>query len=75
MQGTEIAVEVPHDDTLGKFTRSGITDSFGVVCRAYPLSPKFAARAVSPTTKTTMSGFSTLCPFHMSPSRASRPIG
>jgi hypothetical protein len=52
MQGTEMAVEVPQEDTSVKLTSPGMLASCGVVWRAVePLSPKLAARAVSPTTE------------------------
>ena len=57
-QGTEIAVEVPQEETFLKYTRSAILASAGLVSLGYPPSEKFAARAVSPTMKTTSTGLS-----------------
>ena len=49
MHGTEIAVDVPHDQKSGKLSTFSLR-RLGVVSRAYPLSPQWSARTVSPTT-------------------------
>ena len=55
MHGTDAAVLVPQDHALCWVTMDSCA-SIGVVGLAYPLTPKFPLRAVSPSTSSSNGG-------------------